>query len=266
MLWHEQTSPKIAALDRDIPIVIPIASCEQHGNHLPLITDTLQLDAIISRVEKKLTDSIVTTPVLWLGASHHHLDFPGPLSLSPCLYSQVIQELTCCFLNHGFRRLFFLNGHGGNFGPTAQALTDLIVRDDRADAATIALGSWWGVCSNVMKPEITGMETPTLTHACEYETSLVLALREDLVHLESISADHVEKKRPWTVNPKWGRVEGFHRFHRWTSSGHMGKPELANPQKGEKLLHGVVDTLVEFLQEFATWPRMHVLNKTDSEA
>lgn len=261
MLWHELTSAQIDSLDRDLPVILPIASCEQHGRHLPVFTDTLQLQEIATRVEGRLREEIVMAPVLWLGASHHHLDFPGALSVDPKLYVEIIQSLADCFLRHGFRRLFFLNGHGGNFVPTSHALTDLILRDDRADAATIALASWWSVAAYKTDSEELGMETPRLTHACEYETSLVLAIREDLVRLSEISADHVEKPRPWTVDPRWaGKVEGFHRFHRWTSTGHMGQPASASRAKGIALLQVVEDTVVEFLRDFAKWPRMHVLS------
>jgi len=262
MLWHELNSAQIGTLDRDIPVVIPIASCEQHGRHLPVFTDTLQLQEITTRVEKRLNDKIVMAPVLWLGASHHHLDSPGALSVNPKLYGEIIQSLADCLLRHGFRRFLFLNGHGGNFVPTSHALGELILRDDRADAATIALISWWSASAFKTDSEALGMETPRITHACEYETSLILAIREDLVRLAEIPADHLEVPRPWTVDPRWsGKVEGFHRFHRWTSTGHMGQPSAASRSKGLALLDVVTDGVVEFLEDFAQWPAMPVIRK-----
>ncbi len=257
MYWHELTSPEIDRLDREIPVVIPLASCEQHGRHLPLFVDTLQIDAILDRVRASLSDEIVVLPTLWLGSSHHHLDFPGTLSVRPKLYAEMIQELARCLLTHGFRRLFFLNGHGGNLVPASHALTDLIVNDERADAAHIALASWWSVASSVMAAETHQMETPRLTHACEYETSLILAIREDLVKLSEITPDHLEKPRVWATDQRWqGKVEGFHRFHRWTSTGHMGRPELASREKGESLLLAVSQAVTVFLRDFRSWPAM----------
>ena len=260
MYWHELTSDAIEALDRELPVVIPLGSCEQHGHHLPVFTDTFQLEAITSRLEARLSDRLVMAPVLWLGASHHHMDFPGALSVPPKLYSEVIQSLADCFLRHGFRRLFFLNGHGGNLVPASHALTDLIVRDDRADAGSIALASWWSVAAYKIGPNEHGMQSPQLTHACEYETSLVLAIREDLVRLAGVADGHEEKARPWTVDPRWaGKVEGFHRFHRWTSSGHMGNPAAANAEKGRSLLEAIVAGLAEFLEDFGKWPYLPVM-------
>lgn len=257
MLWHELTSPRIGSLSRDIPVVIPLGSCEQHGAHLPVFVDTLQLDAITARLEKKLGEQVLICPTLWLGSSHHHLDFPGTLSVPPKLYSEIIQSMVRCFLRHGFRRLFFLNGHGGNVAPASLALTDLVATDDLADASTMAFASWWVLSSERLASDLHGMKSPKLTHACEYETSLVLAIREDLVEMAQLSGEVVEKTRPWMANPKWvGKVEGYHRFHRWTSTGHMGEPAAATKEKGLSLIHSAVEALAEFIRDFSKWPQM----------
>lgn len=257
MRWHELTTVEIATLDRELPIVVPLGSCEQHGRHLPLFVDSLQVEEIARRIDARLHERVAILPTLWLGASHHHLDFPGTISLRPSLYGEAIQEMTRCILQHGFRRIFFLNGHGGNLVPVSNALSELICLDERADAASITLSSWWQVASSAMAPGGHGMETPRLTHACEYETSMILAIREDLVKLSKIDAEHAEVARPWSADPRWsGKVEGFYRFHRWTSSGHMGRPEAATKEKGNSLLEAVVETLVEFLIDFSSWPHL----------
>ncbi len=260
MKWYELTSPEIGKLNRDMPVVIPLGSCEQHGRHLPLFVDTIQIEEIVGRLEARMTERIIVLPVLWLGASHHHMDFPGTLSLPPSAYAAMIQDLTRCLLHHGFRRLLFLNGHGGNIVPVSQALTDLIATDDRADAATLALASWFVLAAEAMNAENHGMTTPCLTHACEYETSLMLAIREDLVKLAEISPEHQEVPRPWVANPHWLRkVEGFHRFHRWTSTGHMGNPAAATAEKGRSLLDAMTEEIILFVDEFAKWPTMKKL-------
>jgi len=266
MYWNELTSPEIGALDRNLPIVIPLASCEQHGRHLPVFVDTLEVQAIVQRVHERLGSGVAILPALWLGSSHHHLDFPGTISVRPTLYSEIIQEMARCLLKHGFRRLFFLNGHGGNLIPTSQALSDLIVSDETADDAQIALASWWSVAASAMEPEKHNMESPRLTHACEYETSLVMAIREDLVKLSALDPKHLEKPRVWVADSRWkGKVEGFYRFHRWTSSGHMGKPEKASRAKGESLLAAVSEVIAEFVLDFQNWPTMDPIRNDSQE-
>ena len=68
MLWQEMSRPQIQAVDKNLPVVLPLGSCEQHGTHLPLFVDSMQLDAIVSRVESALTDKVLTLPTLWLGS------------------------------------------------------------------------------------------------------------------------------------------------------------------------------------------------------
>jgi len=260
MKWHELSSPALQSCDRELPVIVPLGSCEQHGAHLPVFVDTLQVNALAEGINARLGQRVLILPTLWLGASHHHMDFCGTVSLPPKLYAEVIQETTRCLLSHGFHRIFFLNGHGGNLVPASQALTDLIATDDRADAAEIALASWWTLAADAMQADSLGMRTPTLTHACEYETSLILALRPDLVELSRIPENSIEKNRPWATDARWGgKVEGFHRFHRWTSTGHMGKPSEATKEKGRRLILDVTNTLVDFIEDFARWPKMESL-------
>ncbi|MGE9291450.1 MAG: creatininase family protein [Puniceicoccales bacterium] len=259
MLWSERSWSEIESMDKRIPVVVPLGSCEQHGRHLPVLVDSFQVSALVDQLEAQLGSRALFTPTLWLGASDHHRDFPGRLSLPPFLYSQVIQSYTACILESGFTRIHFLNGHGGNLVPVSQALTDLIVKDDRFDGANLTLGSWWQTASGAIQPEDHGMSTPHLTHACEYETSLMLAIREDLVNLSKLDPAHFEKPRPW-ASGKWkSKVEGFHRFHRWTSTGHMGDPSQATVAKGRSLLEAVAAEIACFLTDSSQWPPMEPL-------
>lgn len=253
MWWHEQTWPTIAGLDKKTPVVIPLGSIEQHGHHLPVYVDSFQVQAVAERVERAMSDRVLMLPVQWLGCSHHHKDFPGTVSLLPELYSQVIQSIARCILRAGFTRIFFLNGHGGNQVPAAQALTQLVAECDKADAAMLAFASWWAVGREALKPEKHGMGTPAITHACEYETSMILALRPELVKLHLAKEAPTTLANDWWKNESGGRVTVFHRFHRMTAAGSMGKPTLATPEKGESMLNGVVNDTVSFLDDFRTW-------------
>lgn len=263
MLWHEQSWPQIRAMDKDTPVVIPLASCEQHGTHMPLFVDTLQVAAIAERVEKQMQERILLLPTLWLGCSHHHMDYPGTVSVLPTPYGEMIKALARSVLKPGFRRIFFLNGHGGNVIPANNALTELADEDDEADAAHIALASWWGLAGKVMGAEQHGMATPKLTHACEYETSVMLSLRPDLVHQDAIREGEPRGENASKSSAKWGGVYTFPRFHRRTQSGHMGCPEEATGAKGESLLDAVVAQVVAFLDDFAQWPPTQKLQELE---
>lgn len=256
MLWQEQSWPQIQTLSKQLPVVIPLGSTEQHGRHLPLAVDTLQVHQIASRVEQALPQDMILLPTLWVGSSHHHRDFPGTISLLPSLYSQVISQLARSVLDAGFRRIIFLNGHGGNHTPASQALCELIAQDNRADDAYLVLGTWWQLAQDRLSASQHHMTTPAISHACEYETSLMMAIRPDLVKLDQ--ARRCEP--PWQsrfFDPEYdGKVAVFRRYHRYTASGSMGQPAQASATKGRSLLDAAVQETIAFVKEFSAWPEL----------
>ncbi len=117
--------PDIAALNPDTPVLFPIAALEQHGKHMPLFTDSLLMGEVMRRAHDRLGSRVLVAPLLWLGNSDHHLDFAGTLSASPRVYLDVLSDLLENFIRHGFRRLVFLNGHGGNDVPGKQTVFEV---------------------------------------------------------------------------------------------------------------------------------------------
>src|SRR5260370_14592590 len=103
--------------------VLPVGSVEQHGQHLPVGTDSLLVAAVADGLERRRPESILLMPVQWYGASAHHLAFPGTASLSSELFARLIVEvLTSYARSTGQRRFLILNGHGGNEAPIRIAL------------------------------------------------------------------------------------------------------------------------------------------------
>ena len=93
MILQNLTWPDVAALSKDTPVIFPVAALEQHGRHMPLFTDSMLCGEIIRRVREKLGDRVLFTPLMWLGNSHHHIDFPGTLSASPRVYLDLLNDL-----------------------------------------------------------------------------------------------------------------------------------------------------------------------------
>jgi creatinine amidohydrolase len=261
MLWHEKSWSAIEAISKETPVVVPLGACEQHGKHLPVFVDTIQVSAIAERVEKRLSDRILLTPALWLGSSHHHLDFPGTISVRPSLYSQVVAEIARSILAAGFRRIFFFNGHGGNEVPASAGLTDLIATDDRAASCYLTFASWWQVGREALEPKHHGLTTPAISHACEYETSMLLFLRPELVDQSQAKPAAPALDSSWYRSDQGGRVKVFRRFHRLTAAGSMGDPSAGSAEKGKSMMDAVVNDVVAFLEDFAKWPELPVLKK-----
>lgn len=269
MWWHEQSWATVASLDKNLPVVVPLGSIEQHGMHLPLSVDTAQVTAVAERAERELRESALFLPTLWLGCSDHHKDFAGTISLPPTLYTGNIKAIARSVLRGGFKRILFLNGHGGNETPAAQALTELVSEDDDADAAYLVFSSWWQVARDALEPARHSMTTPAISHACEYETSMMLALRPDLVNRsQAREAPQALIKPPWFESGGGGgRVRVFKRFHRLTPGGSMGAPTAATAEKGHSMLAAVTTEVVAFLRDFATWQELPVLTSdTTSDA
>ncbi|MCS7021432.1 MAG: creatininase family protein [Gemmataceae bacterium] len=243
----EMTWPAITGLPRKTPVVFPIAALEQHGRHLPVITDALLLGEVVRRVEQLPTGQrCLFAPVLWLGNSHHHLDFPGTLSLQGSHYLQVLQDLARCFIDHGFSRLVFLNGHGGNIVPAQHALFEL--KQDFRDYRELLLLSltYWeagGDPSGV----IPGLVQRQMGHACEWETSMVLRLAPqwvvgDISQLPEVpfGTGFAPGHRAWVMPER-------------SEPGHIGVPAAATAEKGEALLNFFAHAVADFLDKVASW-------------
>jgi creatinine amidohydrolase len=145
-------------------LAVPIGSCEQHGPHLPLDTDTRIASALAQSLAESFGDGdVLITPALSITASGEHQSFPGTLSLGAAVFEQVLMELVrSADWSAG---VVLVNGHGGNRVPVYNAVRNLQTEQRRVLA-------WW--------PKVDGGDA----HAGETETSMMLALAPDLVHME----------------------------------------------------------------------------------
>jgi creatinine amidohydrolase len=226
-------------------VVIPIAALEQHGLHLPLFTDSLLLGEVARRAEERLDERALFAPLFWLGNSDHHLDFPGTLSAPPRVYLDILNGLAENFLQHGFRRVIFLNGHGGNDVPGKQAVFEIRQRNRTRDGLFLGLATYWSLA----KPERLvplGLTQSSMQHACEWETSMIMRIAPHLVG-EIKSLEPVEAG------------QGFEPTYRgWITQersafGHIGEPREATPQKGEALLEAFSDGVIDLIERVIVW-------------
>src|SRR5436190_863612 len=158
--------PDIAALGRDVPVVIPIAALEQHGRHMPLFTDSLLLGEVVRRVTEQLADRVVFAPLLWLGNSDHHLDFSGTMSAAPRAYLDVLAGMLENFVQHGFRRIVLINGHGGNTVPAQQAVFEVRQRHRQRDDLLLLSATYWSLGGKPFEVD-PSIQQRQMGHACE---------------------------------------------------------------------------------------------------
>lgn len=254
MSWGNLARPEIESKNKNTIVMVPLGSTEQHGLHLPVLTDTFIVTRIAERVKSCMGDRILLLPTLWLGASDHHLDFAGTISVGVHLYSEMIKSIAQSILTSGFRKIFFLNGHGGNDTPASQALQDLINESEAANSAYLTLGTYWHIASSSLAPERHGMEQKFLNHAGEYETSMMLFINRDAVALEKAFSPPPVYAGKWWRSDHPENVRVYKRLANRTSTGSLGSPEKATAKKGESLIKAIVEDTVSFLEEFTQWP------------
>ncbi len=245
MLLQEMSWPRVAAMSKDVPVVAPIAAVEQHGAHLPVYTDSILLNEVVRRAAESLGDRVIWAPLLWLGNSHHHLDFAGTLSAEPRTYLDLLVGLIDNLVAHGFRRIVLLNGHGGNIVPASQAVFEARQRyRDRTDLLLLS-ATYWLLGSRPGAVDRTILQD-RMGHACEWETSMILRLAPDLVGaLDSVEPVPFGKpfepaSRGWITRER-------------STPGHIGDPRQATAEKGETLLRLFSGDVVAILDRVIAW-------------
>jgi creatinine amidohydrolase len=239
MKFAEMTFPMLRQVPRDATVVVaPIAACEQHSHHLPTITDTVLVTGVAEGVERNLPREVLLLPTLWFGASAHHLRFGATLSAEVDTHIEMLCDLVTPLLEDGYQRVLVLNGHGGNID-TMQVALRLLQPDYRDRILTAA--SYWDLAAKELAALAEGPRK-NMGHACEFETSMMLALRPELVRREAIRND--PPREDAVLRGLYVAEDMFQR----TDHGAVGYPELATAEKGQRFLNAAIDRTAEVVQ------------------
>jgi creatinine amidohydrolase len=252
MLLKDLTWPEVKSLAfNKLVVIFPTGAFEQHGPHLPLTTDTDIVSAIAAGVERAAPDRTLLLPTLWPGLSTHHMHFPGTLDVSQMAYIQLITELGKSMASMGAKKVFILNGHGGNDTPLRAALREL---KSAVPQTRFVFASYWTLAAKTLR-EVRESEPGGMGHACEMETSLMLHLHPDRVKMDRVVRDGPQHTDPYRIaDMQLARPVFFvNEFHEVTQSGVMGHPDLASAEKGKRFLEGIVKEVVAFVEHFMTW-------------
>jgi creatinine amidohydrolase len=233
--------------------VFPLGSLEQHGKHLPVFTDSMIIRDVADRVEELRSEKIVLLPVQWLGHSPHHRRF-ACVSLDLMPYIDMIRGTCRSLVAMGARRILLLNGHGGNDIPCKAALRELKSEFEDLHDLYIAYAAYWHLAA----PEFLEIrESPAggMGHACEMETSILLAKHPEQVDLSKAVRGGPSKERGFqTVDMlKSSPFFMINEFDEFSESGVIGMPDYATAEKGSRFLEAAAQGVVRFLDEFETW-------------
>ena len=220
-----------------LDVLVPLGALEQHGPHLPLDTDRRIAEAVASRVAERAGRCVVA-PCQAVGASSHHLTFPGTASLTSGTLSEVVVETTRTLLGHGFRSAYLVTGHAGNVGAMADAVASLPSDERRR---VVAFDDWPAQRDAVHRiaEEYCGLDRETVgTHAGHFETSILLAIAPETVDMTAAVPGHIG---PATEASAILRSQGMAAL---SPVGIIGDPRGADADAGERYLDALVDQVV----------------------
>ena len=181
VLFDELTRVRLRQLSTEALVVWPVGATEQHGPHLPTGTDAMHAEWVAREAAMRaeaLGVTVVVAPTLRIGSSHHHLPFGGTMSLPTETYYRAIRAGLESLVTDGFRRVFVINGHGGNHELIGLAVRDLALE---LPDVHLAAGSWWAMAWDELVAAGAADIGRFPGHAGRFETSLVLAMRPELV-------------------------------------------------------------------------------------
>jgi creatinine amidohydrolase len=249
--YGEMTWPEIkdAAAARKVAVV-PVATIEDHGRHLPVDTDVRLCYAACDAAVASAADRAVLVPPINHGYSPHHMDFPGPITIGAETFIRYGVDVCRSLAYHGFKRILIVNGHGSNT-PFVDIIARLTVVETGALAAAV---NYWAapgvreVAEALRESDAVG----GMNHACEFETSIYLALRPDLVDMSKAVREisHRPTKNYWTdLVAGDGPLAMMEHWSAISETGVMGDPTKATAEKGQRLLSAAARGLVELIDE-----------------
>lgn len=222
-------------------VLLYAGAIEQHGPHLPTVTDTLLGYAVGERVARKLGNALVA-PVIRPGLSEHHIDFPGTISISFETFRRLVEETCLSLARHGFKNIVVISSHGGNTD-TLKAITPDIAKRVASTKPEVNVfflindaKTHQEMMAKIMKDE--GATLGELgAHSGLAESSMVLAVREDLVNMKRARKGLTDEAFYLPENVLVSQMDAFiHGIKSQIDNGTLGDPRRANVELGERLL------------------------------
>lgn len=238
---ESMTSPEVheqIASGREL-VVVPFGAVEQHGPHLPIGTDAILGDEIGYRTADRL-DAFLA-PTVRVGCSPHHMAFPGTVTVQAETLTKIAVEISESLVHHGFRRIFLLPTHFGNFASLAAAAAKL-EQADLGGAAVISPGDYF---AEVLEGATLGVSAElgippgeSGAHCGEWETSVMLVLRPELVHMDRAEAGYTGDLQEGLAKVFSSGTQAI------ASNGVIGDPTKASAAHGQRYIERLVDIAV----------------------
>ena len=252
--WARLKAHELRALaEENAVVILPTAAIEQHGPHLPVMTDTRIGHEVACRAARMAYASrpTVVAPVVWHGLSEHHMPFGGTLTLDHDTFFAVLRCLVRSLVRHGFQDILISNSHGGNILAIQNAAEQLAPEFGATIVATTYVKEAAEAIAALLEDQ------PHIMHACEGETAIMMELEPELVDTNDLASLATDRGQ--------GFLSAGRGSYRWRSFTHMtgngvsGNPARATALKGEAILQAAANGLAELITDLETWAPMNDL-------
>ena len=238
----------IGATDGSV-LVVPVGSTEQHGKHLPVMTDTLLANSVAIEGTKRITDEIpvLVAPPVWSGYSPHHLSLGGTLTADFETLLDLLRDVADAGLANGFDALVLVNGHGGNTPLIDAAVSEI----GHKHPETEVLGLTYFELVTELVEEVRESDSGGMAHGGEFETSVMLHRYPELVDTDEMPATYLEECYDLGDDDlvAGGPLSVYRPFEQYSDSGAIGDPSVAEESTGKQLFDGATEALADFLME-----------------
>ena len=250
VLWARSTAESLRRrAAAGAVVILPVASTEQHGPHLATGVDTILCGEVCRRAAHLTKVPTVVAPTLWIGLAEHHMEFGGTFTLTLPTYKIVLEEICRSIMRAGFQNIVICNGHGGNITALNAMSADLA----RALGQSVGIGTYWLLDPDGVSAALEDQKT--VLHACEAETSMMLAIAPDLVdpaRFHEAKGGDLGTSAAATLNPAFQIWRGFKAL---TATGVIGDAAKARAEKGERLFEASARALAHCVDAMATQKR-----------
>jgi creatinine amidohydrolase len=255
--WADLGTRDFAGLDPATAVaVLPVSATEQHGPHLPLSVDRLLVDGVVDAALPHLDAQLpaLFLPTQQVGYSPEHARFAGTLTLSSATLAATWIELGQCVARTGLKKLLLLNSHGGQV-----SVMDIVARELRTRCDLIVYScSWWNL---PLGAEVNGLfsdkEHRFGVHGGEIETSMVLALRPELVTMDkarNFPSTSQQRAAEYPILGNGSSAKLGWQMQDYNPAGAAGDAASATAEKGEAVLQAAGEQLALLLAELSRLP------------
>ncbi|RAM51955.1 MAG: creatininase family protein [Hapalosiphonaceae cyanobacterium JJU2] len=232
---------------QNVVIIQPIGAIEQHGLHLPLIVDSAISIAVLGKALSKLDPEIpaYALPNIYYGKSNEHWHFPGTITLSSQTLISLLMEVGESIYRVGFRKLVFMNSHGGQ-----PQIIEIVARDlhIKYNEFWIFPLFTWRV-PNIAKELLTPKELELGIHAGDAETSLMLAILPEQVKMANAVTEYPQNLPTDSVLSMEGKLPFAWATKDLSQSGVLGDPSTATKEKGDRIWESLADGWVQTIKD-----------------